>query len=386
MSHFVVQVTFELTVHTGPQPGDMAGLMPGPRRRVCALGLAVRERAACWTEVTYEGACAAWVAFDVFPEFDVSSVGCGPAYLWDMVYISAVDVSSPLQMPADEREFHLADTLRSCALVDRPLPDTVVELTQAIMHWAALGRTGAPATFLVLQQTAEKLRAVIVVHLDGGGHVVFSARSPLYAMHVRCSDRHYTFMSVAELSVLASSSAPHSGLLAGLGFDLAVKALSIVHHYMEDQRLQMYYNVYHRISMDVSDVKERWLDMADDLECLIAQQEEQLNYPHAITMGYVDNDLDEAIIRLGGDCRAMEWEAWSSEQIADSIHHDMFIQRVDAFCLCFAIGMPNPQGNKSDSAFFSAMGSCKHADCPCKRTRPGYRASLQWVPGVGTCR
>jgi hypothetical protein len=155
---------------------------------------------------------------------------------------------------------------------------------------------------------------------------------------------------------------------------------------MEDQRQHMYNNVYHRISMDVSDVKERWLDMEDDLECLIAQQEEQLNYPYAIMTGYVDNDLDEAIIRLGGDCRAMQWEEWTGQQIADSIHHDIFIQRVHAFYLCFAIGMPNPQGNKSDSAFFSAMGPCKHADCPCNRTQRGYRNPLQWVPGVGTCR
>jgi hypothetical protein len=381
--HFVVQVTFdlaflvfrplcvglgELTFHTGPQPGDMAGLNP-------------REEAPCWADTTYAGACAAvgqglMVASDLW-------VTC-PACLFDTVFSSANEVL--VQMPPDERAFHLADTLQSCAVVGRPAPPTVVNDHHALRHWAVGGRTRAPATYLILQRTADILRAVILVHLDGGRQVVFSAVYPLYAMHLGCSDRHYVFMSVTEVSVLVSSCAPHSGLLAGLGSQLAVLALSYVHRYMEDQRQQMYNNVYHRISMDVSDVKERWQDMEDDLECLIAQQEEQLNYPHAIAMGYVDNDLDEAIIRLGVDCRAMQWEAWSSEQIADSIHHDIFIQRAHAFYLCFAIGMPNPQGNKSDSAFFSAMGSCKHADCPCKRTRPGYRNPLQWVPGVGTWR
>ena len=82
--------------------------------------------------------------------------------------------------------------------------------------------------------------------------------------------------------------------MAGMGSEVAVLALSYVHRYMEEQRQQMYNNVYHRISMDVSDVKERWQDMEDDLECLIAQQEEQLNSPYAITTGYVDTDLDQS--------------------------------------------------------------------------------------------
>jgi len=306
-------------------------------------GLNPREEAACWAEECYAGARAAVgqgliVAADLW-------VTC-PAVLWDTVYQSALETL--VQMPPDEREFHLADTLQSCAVVGRPALSTVVDATQAMRHWAADGRTRAPATYLILQRLAVILQAQLVVHLDNGGHSVFSTLEPMFTIHLGCANRHYELMSVTEVSALVNSSAPHSGLLAGLGSEVAVLALSYVHRYMEEQRQEVHNNVYYPLVLDERCVEKRWQELQEHHEELLEWQEEQLACGYDFPYG-----MYREIIMLGIDCHTMLKESDDLENTVDLMQDDMFLQRLHAFYVCFAIGLPNPQGSMSDAAFFN---------------------------------
>jgi hypothetical protein len=138
--------------------------------------------------------------------------------------------------------------------------------------------------------------------------------------------------------------------MAGMGSEVAVMALSYVHRYMEEQRQEVHNNVYYPLMLDERCVEERWQELAEHHEELLERQAEQLAGGYDVPyVTYVE------IIMLGIDCHAMQKESYDLENIVDLIHYDMFFQRLHAFYVCFAIGLPNPQGNMSDVAFFNTM-------------------------------
>ena len=109
-------------------------------------------------------------------------------------------------------------------------------------------------------------------------------------------------------------------------------ALSLVHLYMENQHELMHNTIYLTVSIEEGCVNRAWLELVDDHEELLAEQASIL---------YQDYDLEEDIVMSRADCRAMQCEVDELELVVDRIHYDIFIQRVHAFYLSFAIGLPD---------------------------------------------
>ena len=63
---------------------------------------------------------------------------------------------------------------------------------------------------------------------------------------------------------------------------------------------------------------------------------------------------------LGIDCHAMQKEFYDLELANELIEYDMFLHRLHAFYVSFAIGLPSPQGKKSDTVFFNTMQHIKN--------------------------